>query len=51
MEARQRDTWMLIGTVCVLICLTVAFTFYRYIVQEDFAYEMKAIEQFTEDDL
>jgi len=36
--------------ISVLIALSVASVFYRYIVLEDINYETKPIEEFTEDD-
>lgn len=42
---------MLVVSVCTLILLCVAITYYQYIIRKDFAFEVKPIENFTEDDL
>lgn len=34
---------------CVL--MSVAVTYYRYVIKEDFSYESKPLTEFTEDDL
>ncbi len=51
MNQERRNVILLLGLVIVLIGLCIVFTYHRYIVEEQFDYELKPISEFTEDDL
>lgn len=41
---------ILIQTMIALTGLSILATYYRYIVLQDFSYDVKPVEEFTEDD-